>query len=715
MNKWDAKFGFFWYNDDELFRFKQDDFDEKAKKIADSGINIVMTFSCTHFRWSFHRYWDRILNCIEMTVKACHKYGIKVVEHHSSHLTFNPLNKDQWDYVERVMRVRGSSISSWEGLAENINDEIYENGVQVSSFRQIDGRTGEHARSNYNGYCMCFNNPDYKKAYFGYLDRVYKTGVDGIMTDDVQFFAMGNACACNHCKSLFKEETGYDLPKPGTEWEKFWGDYDNPVYIAWERFRRKSTERFQRSVNAHFKSLGLNLLRPNYVSSAINNNPTGYCFDMGADLWDWIFQENCFSTIIRVSWPTWYVESLHRYALAQRNNVPSMSLFYPDREDTYYFVWALAASWGQMLTVTPEGHDLSSIEKKYRSFEKKYNNIYTDPQKIASVAILFSLDTAYYVKSHRHTHDVFCWGQGLYFSNIPVDMVFADDTYEKLYQYDYIILPNVNMLKDEHIEKFLKYVKAGGKLIITGIPGAKNFEGVDRSIEKIVRSFGLPEFTQLTEINCKCKNNNSDRIQYMLSILCNNNNVFTYGKNKDTGIKQNVGNGFIYWIPNGPDLKLQNSLNSDRFQQKEIRPKSPEYVVNQIKDTMGDLLKYIFKDIPIDSENFPADWLLTSYKSSTGEKLTFHIVNTYGAIPKVSTDIGHSDPVPSFVKEYRSDYEGNAKIKLRNNFKLKSAILITPEQDIEINIAISESNGWYEITIPKGLFNSYAAIVCDIK
>lgn len=43
MNKWEAKFGFFWYNDDELFKFTQKDFDEKAKRIADAGINIVMT------------------------------------------------------------------------------------------------------------------------------------------------------------------------------------------------------------------------------------------------------------------------------------------------------------------------------------------------------------------------------------------------------------------------------------------------------------------------------------------------------------------------------------------------------------------------------------------------------------------------------------------------------------------------------------------------
>ena len=31
ISPWDAKFGFFWYNDEEIFKFTEDDFDEKSK------------------------------------------------------------------------------------------------------------------------------------------------------------------------------------------------------------------------------------------------------------------------------------------------------------------------------------------------------------------------------------------------------------------------------------------------------------------------------------------------------------------------------------------------------------------------------------------------------------------------------------------------------------------------------------------------------------
>ena len=63
-------------------------------------------------------YWDKINKCLENIVKACHKYGIKVVEHHSCHLTFDPLDSQDWYYMERVLNKRHSSIDSWEGLRD---------------------------------------------------------------------------------------------------------------------------------------------------------------------------------------------------------------------------------------------------------------------------------------------------------------------------------------------------------------------------------------------------------------------------------------------------------------------------------------------------------------------------------------------------------------------------------------------------------------------
>lgn len=55
---WDTRFGWFWYNDQEIFRDLQADLDDKVEAFAKVGINHVVTFSDSHFRWSFMREWE---------------------------------------------------------------------------------------------------------------------------------------------------------------------------------------------------------------------------------------------------------------------------------------------------------------------------------------------------------------------------------------------------------------------------------------------------------------------------------------------------------------------------------------------------------------------------------------------------------------------------------------------------------------------------------
>jgi hypothetical protein len=167
------------------------------------------------------------------------------------------------------------------------------------------------------------------------------------------------------------------------------------------------------------------------------------------------------------------MEAVHRYALARRNGVPSISLYYPDREDTYYFGWALANSWGQSLTATCEVMDMSVFEKKYRPFEKIHKKILQEQDKQADIAFYFSLKTRDYVKNsiHECMNSLIVWMQAAYFSNQAFDMVFENDPYETLLRYRYIALPDVSMLSEDELGKLRCYAAHGGHLIISGIPG----------------------------------------------------------------------------------------------------------------------------------------------------------------------------------------------------------------------------------------------------
>ena len=330
LNPWEQGFCWFWYNDEEIFKYTQEDFDEKAKELADSGITIILTFSLTHFRLSYYPYWEEINECLRKIVIACHKYGIRVVEHHSAHLTHWLLSDNGWEHLERNFFTysRGNAkYDNWKKIFPFLTYDYKINGKDIRTFVQIDGRNGTPVKNNYGTYSMCFNNPDYRKTYFEYLKGVVATGIDGIMNDDIQYFGEENACTCEHCRRLFREQTGYELPTP-EGWGKFFKNFDDPAYLAWKQFKFSSTERMRRDLVALYESFGVDLLRPNYASDILKHTPScSATFNRCMDLWHFVFQENCFSAIIKQSYLDFMVEAIHRFSAGRRYGIPSMSMF----------------------------------------------------------------------------------------------------------------------------------------------------------------------------------------------------------------------------------------------------------------------------------------------------------------------------------------------------------------------------------------------------
>ncbi len=494
LDPWDSRFGFFWYNDAEIFRDSQADLDRKAASFAASGINHVITFSCTHFRWSFRRSWDQITEVLARVVKACHASGIRVTEHHSSHITFNPLDDAGELFLDRVLAVRGSARSSWPHLREDCDADPLVSGRPLSSFRQIDGRTGRWARTAYQGWGMCFNNPDYRRVYFAYLETLYATGIDGIMTDDVQYFGDGHACACAHCRRLYRERTGRELPPPGPEWTGWYGNYDDPAFVAWLGFKLWSTLDFHESVKAHYEGLGIRPLRPNYCSHALNRNWTAYALETLPDL-DWVFQENCFSTIIRYSWPSWAVEAPHRYAVARRRDIPPMSMFYPDRDETLRFTWALAMSWAHVFLCTPEGASLAELEGELRSFEKQHPRLLFRTRKFARLAFYDSRRNRqlYGGAESRSLAALKTWMQACCHASIPFDLFQTEDMEDPLFleRFSVVVLNEVAMLSNGEIAAFRAYLEHGGRIVWTGASGTLDERGARRPAGQLAGLMGV--------------------------------------------------------------------------------------------------------------------------------------------------------------------------------------------------------------------------------
>jgi hypothetical protein len=681
---WNTRFGFYWYNDQEIFEYSQEDFNHRAEEFAGIGINHVITFSCTHFRWSFRRYWDQITEAITRIVNACHLRRIAVTEHHSCHLTFNPLNKEDEDYLDRIQKVEKSMQGSWPHLREDCDADPIINNVPLSSFRQIDGRTGNWARTGYHGYAMCFNNPDYRKAYFQYLETIYDTGIDGIMTDDVQYFGKGHACACTHCRKLFKEHTGYDMPQPGAEWNAWHENYNNPSYIAWLNFRFRSTNDFHIGVKSHYESLGLRPLRPNYVSDAFQRNPTAYSLETLPDL-DWIFKENCFSDIIRYSWPNWAVESTYFFAVARRKNIPPMSMFYPDRVDSINFCWALAMSWGHQYLATPEGKSLINEEKSLRRFEKKHSLLLCRSERIASIAFYDSRTNKnlYEKAESRSLKGFWAWSQACCRQNIPFDMFQAEEL-DRLSLYRVVILNETAFLSDKEMNAFRTFVRNGGILVWTGDTGIKDEKGIDRGEKSI-------------------------------SQLWRNENVSVI-QDGGSPLIHNIGNGKLVMMSGDYGLsRVEGTCHADRWKPNEVRipyypPTENEWKIR--RKITGFLLDLLPDGPDMEINNLPADVLVTLFETEKGGSLVVHLVNAGGTLDvKPGTEAGHSDPI-LFPR-----YTGRPEIRIQvrkpdklSNCSVKAAYYHDPESDDPVLLKTTDEGKRINIEIDPSLIGFYGLI-----
>ncbi len=623
IDPWDTRFAFFWYNDQEIFRDTDADLARKAEAFADVGINHVITFSATHFRWSFRRHWDLLTETLARVVTACHAAGIRVTEHHSSHLTHNPIDEAGERQVEQRLRTRGSSLASWPHLREDCDADPVIDGVRLSSWRQIDGRTGTWARSayagryDYQGWTFCFNNPHYRRAYLAYLETLYATGIDGIMTDDVEWFGAGHACACPICRRLFREQTGHDLPEPGPAWERWHGDHGDPSYVAWLRFRTSSTTAFHQAVSDHYRGLGIRPLRPNYSERVLHRDPHGISLEDLPDL-DWIFKENDYSTIVRYSWCSWAIEAAHRFAVGRWRGIPPMSMFYPDRPDTVRFCWALAMSWGHLYLATPEGRSLERAEKRLRRFEVAHPELLRRVRRVASLSFYDSRATRdlYEHAEERSVAGLIAWTQACYRRNVPFDL-FQPEELDRLPLYRVVVLNEAAFLGDAELDALRGFVHAGGTLVWTGATGSRDESGAARDARALGRCWEIASFAAVPD--------------------------------GAPPVTARIGAGRLVLVAGDYALEPVEGIARPEDGGREARvPWQPVSAAQErLRDELVAFLCGLAGGADLEIEDLPAGVLATVFVTECGDSLVVHLVNAAQTlVVAVGGSIGHDDPIP---------------------------------------------------------------------
>lgn len=649
---WLDKYSAFWYNSAEIFDWTQADFDKKAKEMKAACITIVCTRGITHFRWNYIPFWPQIAETLRKAVIAFHRQGIKVIDHHSSSLVYHPQNEAQWDFVNGFFRKHFSRMEDFPGYRESLTSDVeVEKGLFLSSMYQIDGSTGAPLNTKYAGHALCFNNPDYNRIYFSHLESIARTGVDCINPDDVMYYGWDKTCTCRHCRRLFKEETGYDLPDP-EHWNEFFEHYEKTEYVAWLKFKDRSTAAFQTRVSEKLKEWGLEVYRPCYHSCFLTSNREHATFFNSRKYWSHIYQENTLMQIIKYSWPRFYIESLQRYAMARTLNVPSMSMFYPRTFDQYFFSWALSLSWGQIPYLGPQGFSMTDEDKFFNTFEENHSRMFLNQRKEPDFAFLIprsSLDftSTWLEKSYYPVYALF---EAAHFADLQADALEEDEEQDSFDAKKCIVSIGSTLVGKELADKLIAYLNQGGHLIIFG----------DFAI------FHTPENTDkiLSHPNVK-------RFPWKYETKCH-----------------------------------QEAVATAKYAASQMVV-SPPFMADYLKNTLGGLLR---RELPFPpavksiTSGFHAD-LFRQYADP--RRLTLHVLDMRDLLVPEGQTVTHEDPLVHFGKDAVRNEEEIVIVLERKD--PVSGILCSPMQkDTEVKITpLAEGT---EIRIPVNSFAGYGAI-----
>ena len=463
--------------DQMYFDWTDEDFDQLAKTFADHGVTHAMTFNSTHYLWNYYRGFDKMAETVEKLCRAFHKYGIYVIEHHSATIMYSYLpgeprnNPSYWPTYEADM---------------DLNTDCH--GVPVGSLFQVSARTGKPMFTNlYHNYATCMNNPDFRRIYFDYLEKLYNAGLDGILADDL-WFVEPETCACVHCRRLFKEQSGFDLPT-GDDWDKIMADQDSEIYTAWQDFRYSSIVDFADAVGDDAVKRGhTKLLYPHYCAAGVSwKHIVPVTLDDYHYL-DWTFQE-AFGGALRYSYPEYLVEAQHRSMVGRWHQAPPMSLGCPATQKQREFFWMLCLYAGHIYM--PDDRDNQTFpEQPMRDFEKPNYDIIAGFSPFARVAIYDSgknrqLDRRYSTLSGAIA-------QTMIFGNQPFIYVGRPDfNLGSLKKCELLIVPEVRFMHDDEISAIKSFAENGGHVLWLGESGSRTYENYGyRSPEEVAALLG---------------------------------------------------------------------------------------------------------------------------------------------------------------------------------------------------------------------------------
>ena len=622
---------------------------KRAKEFKASGIDTVIIYG-SHFRWDYIYNWERLHNLLTFIVDTCHKEGIRVFDHHSANLTHRVNKLSDYEKISNTNRHHVPFFPSRE-----FADTITFNGHKLNDFRMLSVQDGTPCYLEaYNAETFCINNTDFINSYQKYLKKLLKTGIDGLMCDDVVYYPHWHGCGCKFCREKFKSKYGHDLP-PATD-ENFWGNYASPAFKDWIDMRYHSSADFlchvKQTVGADFplisccsnssaKILDGTASNAQIMSKPLNNVMLEICGEIVSERFDYSERVPNFM--------------LHK-AIATKRDLPNIGLGYAHNPDSAFVVWAFnkifgSSCWISTLTgrfgVSEEVRQTipeeAGIIKEAYNFEQQHQDLFAG-ESSAKLAVLFSLDNLIYngCTQNDYSQPWLDVTKELFKKNIQFDVVLDIPQPD---EYSALILSNFSCMSAENNIKLLEYIKNGGSVIAAGLLGTRDERGV------------LLEKSFLDDFGVEFKNEKfNDKLltdQLFDLIKCLNapdlSSYETYHNGKKIDNDQWLNFGSLHWLPQS-NIQSVIEMTEKTIPRDDIEVKCPNgWIYRILKDGSG---KAFVHFLAIDIKPIPyANLKNNAINLQVVEKLEFNPSQGEISITSQATDVVlHSPDITAPVK-----------------------------------------------------------------
>lgn len=443
----------------------------RAEALAGSAIDtVILGGGGHHYLHNDLPDIDRYIAAARRITDACHRHGIKVVEHHSVVLT---------------------------------GDKAY--AEAHAEWLQCDFETGRPSIwPEYQTYAFCPNNIEFREHYWKIARRIMvEGGFDGLMADDTVFH---HGCCCAVCSARWQNEVGGDIReayrlsrKPGTaEWRQF-----NEVRRRWYAdFRAWLRDRQSRELpgTSCVALIGSPL-------TAWGTQTHGGGVEEGLDTADAAIWE-VYNPADFYSWRRLSAEASALCEAAGTRGCVPVCLPYADtvqKPDEYdpqeeVFMWGLARAHGMPFglgRVFLNGPTEADPERGCLLFERERLKPYLDSEPLASIGIMFSRnsrnsDPAW---ESMHSAPAIAWAESLLDECIPWRAVTEQTLDVGLPKgLRTLIMPNVFALSENHLAAIERFVRGGGTLVATYLPAVCDETGepaLERRAKRLAKLLGV--------------------------------------------------------------------------------------------------------------------------------------------------------------------------------------------------------------------------------